>query len=165
MTIQSIITNEDWNVYVQFIRRRITQDAGSKTNRWLLAVGLGVLLGLIISIGKISTDLLSVFIGAFGMVMWIKILTRTQLKVMQPSPDGVLLGSCSINIGDEGIKTITPSCETFYRWKTVRGTEVTDKNIFIIVDNIAAITIPRRSFKATDEQEQFLGEIQKHVSS
>jgi hypothetical protein len=163
MMIQSEITNEDWAAYVQFIRSQLKQNGNTKTKRWSLVVGLGFLVGFVVAFAKISIDPLSILIGSFGMAVLIQILTRTQMRAMKPLPDGVVLGPCSINIDDGGIKIVTPNCETFYRWKTVRGTKVTDNHIFVFVDSIAAITIPRRAFNLADEQERFLSEIQEHV--
>ena len=103
------------------------------------------------------------------MALWIIILSRSKLKnmkqSMQPLTDGVILGPCSFNIGDDGIRTFGSNYEAFYRWKTIRGAQTTDKHIFIMVDNMVAITVPRRSFNSDIEQEKFQEEIQKHVSS
>ena len=169
MTIQTEINKDDWSAYVQFIRNQMKKDGGKNTTAWILAICSGVVIGFGAALAKIPIDFLSLIIGSFGTALWIIIVSRSKLKNMkagmQPSENGVILGNCSINIGNEGIKTVTPNCETFYRWLTVRRTEVTDKHIFVVVDNIAAITIPCRSFASADEQEKFLNEIHQHVRS
>jgi hypothetical protein len=167
MTIQTEINKDDWNAYVQFIRNQMKKGGSKNATAWVLAVCFGAAIGFGASIAKIPIDFFSLIIGSFGTALWIIIVSRSKLKKMQggmqPSENGVILGRCSINVGDEGIKTIIPNCETFYRWPTVRRIEVTDKHVFVVVDNIAAITIPRRSFGSADDQEKFLSEINKHI--
>lgn len=169
MTVQTEINKDDWNAYVQFIRRQMKKGSSNNPIVWFLAIGFGAVIGLGATVAKIPIDLFSVIAGSLGAALWIITLSRSKLKSMQqrmqPSENGVILGDCSINIGSEGIKTITLNCETFYRWKTIRQTEVADKHIFVLVDNIAAITIPRRSFGSADEEEKFLTEIRQRVCS
>jgi hypothetical protein len=165
MSIQSDITNEDWTAYSHFIRRQVKQGAyNKKMGFWLPCIGFGIVLGLIISIGKISIDPVSIMIGSFGMAFLIFIIARSQLQSIKPALDGIFLGPNSVSISDEGIRTFSANYDSLYRWKTVRNAQVTDKHIFIIVDTIAAIMVPRRSFSSDIEREQFLDEIQKHSS-
>ncbi len=165
MTIQSEIANEDWNAYVQFIRHRISKNAFNQTKRLLMGVGFWVVLALLIYVGQPLIHPFSIIFGSLGMALWILAFSRLQSRGIKPSPDGIILGQCSITLDEEGLRTSAQNYESLYRWKTVRGAELTDKHIFVLVDCIAAITIPRRSFSSDSEQEQFLGEIQKHVCS
>jgi energy-coupling factor transporter transmembrane protein EcfT len=169
MTIQSEINKDDWNAYVQFIRNQMKKGGNKNAKAWFLVICFGAAIGFGATVAKIPIDLFSIIAGSFGTSLWIIILSRSKLKSMQrnmqPSEDGVIIGPCSISVGNDGIKTITPNCETFYRWQTVRRAEVADKHIFVVVDNIAAITIPRRSFSSADEQEKFLGEIRQRSRS
>ena len=169
MTIQTEINQDDWNAYVQFIRNQMKKGVSKNTTAWVLAICFGSVIGFGATIAKIPIDFFSLVIGSFGTALWIIIVSRLRLKNMkegmQPTENGAILGHCSINVGDEGIKTIIPNCETFYRWTTIRRSEMTDKHIFVLVDNIAAITIPRRSFSSADEGEKFLAEIRQHVRS
>jgi hypothetical protein len=164
MIVQTNTTNEDWIAYSKFIRRRVMHGAKNRAQACLLCVCFGVVLGLTISIGKFQIDLLNVGIGFFGFAFLIVIFTRSQLKNMQPASDGIVLGQHSITIDYEGIRASGINAESLFRWKAVRSAAVTDGHIFIMVDNTAAIIVPRRSFTSDSEREGFLNEIQKHVS-
>ena len=165
MTIRSEINKDDWSAYVQFIRSQTKMDGKINAGALLLGLFVGAFIGFGSVLAKIAIDFSSLLIGSFGTVFFIIILSRSRLKKIkqsvQPSDDGVILGPCLISVGDEGVKTSTPNCETLYRWHTVRCVKAVEKHIFIVVDNVAAITIPRRSFSSADEQEMFLAEIHK----
>ena len=157
MTTQYESTTQDWSAYVKFLRHR----TGGKGKRILLSLVIGAGLGGIITF----LDVPSVIVGILWALVWISALTRVHLKDMQPVAGGIVLGSSAITLTAEGIRTTKPECESLFRWKVVRETHVTGRHIFIMVDNIAGIIVPCRSFSSEIDQEGFLNEIRKHSSS
>ena len=165
MTIQTEIVIEDWRAYSKFIYKHATLGGNGRTKALILYLCFCVAIGLMISVFKISINLLSVLIGFFGMALIVGIYSRWQLKNLQPAPDGIVLGKCTIAVSDEGIKTSTAIVESSFSWKAIRRAEISDEHIFVMVDNVAAIIVPKRSFASDTEREQFLAEIQSHSNS
>jgi hypothetical protein len=51
--------------------------------------------------------------------------------------------------------------ESFFQWSLVRGIAITDQHVFVMVDRIAGIILPKRAFSSETERDQFLSELER----
>jgi hypothetical protein len=164
MTVHIDITPTDWTAFVRFVTRSIAKSSGGRLGRWFIAVGVGAVVGVASTVTGIGLHFPSLLVGAVGGTLWLVIISRIQMRQMIPAPDGYILGPRQVTLSEDGLREVSQRHETVFHWHAVRGTQTTDQHVFIMVDNNAAIIIPRRAFLSDSEREQFVGEIQRRVS-
>ena len=108
---------------------------------------------------------MSVWVGAVCAILWIWSVARIRMQSMVPAPDGYILGPREVDVSDEGLRERSDRHESLFRWATVRVVECSGDHLFIMVDTSAGFIVPLRSFPSLSEREQFLDEVQRHVSS
>lgn len=165
MTVHTDITPADWTAFVRFVARSVSKSSGGRLGRWFIAVGIGAVVGVAFSVTGIGLHFPSLLVGAVGGTLWIVIISRIQMRRMIPEPGGYILGPRQVTLSDDGLREVSQRHETLFHWHGVRGIQTTDQHSFVMVDNNAAIIIPRRAFASDGEREQFVGEIQRRVSA
>jgi hypothetical protein len=165
MTIHTEITPDDWTAFVHFVAQSVSKSSGGRFGRWFIALGVGAVLGVTVSITGLGLHLPSLLIGAVGGTLWLVVISRLQMRRMIPAPDGYILGQRQVTLSDNGLRETSQRHESVFRWHGIRGAQLTDQHVFVMVDNNAAIIVPRRAFSSDRECEQFLGEIQTRAGS
>lgn len=161
MTVHTEITQADWTAFVRFVIRSLSQASGGKIGRWLIAIGVGAAVGLTFSLTGIGLHVPSLLVGALAGTLWIVVISRLQTRQVIPAADGYILGPRQVVLTDAGLRETSKRHETFFHWHAVRGAQITDEHVFVMVDSTAAIIVPRRSFPSDAEQELFVAEIQR----
>ena len=161
MTIQTDITQTDWAAFVQFVVRSSARGATGRIGRWLISIGIGVALGLTFTLTGISLHFPSLLAGAIGGTLWLVIVSRLRMRSMGPASDGYILGPRQVTVSDDGLRESSQRHESVFRWAAVRGAQVTDQHVFVMLDTNAALIVPRRAFPTDAEREQFVSEIQR----
>jgi hypothetical protein len=158
MTIQTDINQKDWTAFTRRVVRR-------SRKRWapvylLICCGIGGGTGLAFDLSGSELHLPSFFAGLAAGIISLVIASRLIARQMQPAKDGVVLGPHEIEATEAGLRVVSRWSEAVFHWDAVRGAEVTDKYIFVMVDRNAGIIVPRRSFAPDAEREQFVSEVQ-----
>jgi YcxB-like protein len=163
MTVHTDITPADWTAFVRFVTRSVSKSSGGRLGSWLVALGVGATVGVTVALTDVGLHLPSLLIGAVVGTLSLVVVSRLQVRGMIPAPDGFILGQRQVTLSDDGLRDTSQRHESFFQWRGVRGAEVTDQHVFVMVDNIAAVIVPRRAFSKDSEREQFVGEIQRRA--
>ena len=131
-----------------------------------IAIGLGI--GFALSLLHISSHpttlpamLCGALAGAFLVMVFIGDILRRQMQQMRPADDGVVVGSQELFLEDEGIRQRSAHYESVFQGSLIRAVAVTEQHVFVMVDRIAGIILPRRAFSSDAERERFVGEIER----
>ncbi len=157
MTINTEITQKDWKAFGRFLIRR-------SRKRWtpgyyLICFGLVIATGLFLSTP--GTDLASFFAGGAAGLIWL--ISASITRQLGPTEDGTVLGPKQIEVTEEGIRWIGKYHESAFSWEAVRAVEVTDKHVFVLLERISGIIVPRRSFTSDAEREEFVSEVRRRM--
>lgn len=164
MTVDTDITADDWRAFVRFVARNVSIGSGGTFGRLLLALGVGALVGVMFSVTGTELHFVSLLAGAVGGAMWLIVVARLQARRMFPAVDGYILSPRQVTLSDEGVRETSRLHESLFRWSGVRGARLTDQHVFLMVDNHAAIIVPRHAFSTDDERERFVAEIQQRAT-
>ena len=159
MTIQTDIKQKDWTAFTRHVVRR-------SRKHWapvylLICGGIGGATGLTFDLSGSEIHFPSFFAGLAVGIISLMIASRLIARQMQPAADGVVLGPHEIEATEAGLRVVSRWSEAVFHWDAIRGVEVTDKHIFVMVDRNAGMIVPRRSFASDAEREQFISEVQK----
>jgi len=168
MSIKTDITQEDYTAFVKYVARSVSATSGEKMVRIFIAIAVGFGIGFALSLLNLSSHpttlpamLCGAFAGAFLLMVLIGQISRRQMQRMRPADDGVVLGSQELFLEDAGIRQQSGHHQSVFRWTLIRAVAVTDRHVFVMVDRIAGIILPRRAFSSDGEREQFVSEIER----
>lgn len=168
MNIKIDITQEDYTAFITHVARTVSSTPVDKLVRMFIGVGIGLGIGFALSLLQLSsrpTTLGALLCGALGggfiAMLFVGDVSRKQVQRMRPAEDGFIVGSLEVFIEDEGLRQRSVHHHSAFQWSVVRGVTVTDKHVFIMVDRIVGIILPKRAFSSDGEREQFVGEIER----
>jgi hypothetical protein len=87
----------------------------------------------------------------FGLIAVLVLLSR---RLCLPAEGGAFLRTHRFEFGDDVIRVASTDREGFTGWTCVRSWSATSSHIFLVIDENAAITIPRRCFGGRNEEEE-----------
>jgi hypothetical protein len=157
MTIQTDITLADWAAFVRCVSRRAWKH--SMLFYWALVLGMGVAAGVTVRMTGLELHAPSFFAGLVVGIIFLMSLSRLLARGMQPAADGYILGPKQVEVTETGLRVVSKHHEAFFDWAGVRGAEMADKHIFVMVDQNAGIIMPHSSFASDSEREQFVKEV------
>lgn len=170
MKIHCDITLDDYKAFLKYVLAKALKSRAYKTQWLLIVFAFPIILGVVagnVAPAKNDSALRMLLIGfAFGVAIFYALaisLARIQRRRLVPSPDGYVLGPLDVEILDEGIRLTSQRHESLFHWTLVSGPEITKDHIFIMLEPIAGIIIPLRSFKSDADREQFLAEIRSRA--
>lgn len=168
MSIKTNINQEDFNAFGKYVARSVSTSSGSRVLHIFIGLTVGLAIGVSLSVTHLSSDsttlakmLCGGLAGAFLTLLVVSVIVRSQMQRMRPAEDGIIIGSHEISLTDEGIRQRSGRHQSDFRWSLVRATSVTDQHIFIMIDRIVGIIVPKRAFSSDAERDQFVSEIQK----
>ena len=161
MTIHSSITEADYLAFSKNVVRT-TRRSGGRVKFFLMAMALGAVTGFLVPRLSIFFHAPSFAIGVLIGMFWLLWVLRMQSAKMRPQNDGIILGQLELILENEGLRHRSARHESFFQWQAVRRIDETKNHIFIMVDRVAGIIVPRRSFASSTEQQQFLAELKRH---
>ncbi len=168
MSIKTDISQEDYTAFVKHIARTISTASEDKVIRIFICIAIGLGLGLALSLIHLSSHpttfvamLCGALAGAFFLVMIIGTISRRQMQRMRPVDDGFIVGSQEVFLEDEGIRQRSSHHQSVFQWSLIREVTVAEHHVFVMVDRIAGIILPRRAFSSDAEHEEFVSEIER----
>jgi hypothetical protein len=92
---------------------------------------------------------------------WIFSASHLNRRHLLPAPDGTILGAKTLTLSDDGVRHASAHHESVYRWTAVCSVGETPQHIFICVDTISGIMVPKRSFSSPEAAKQWLDEVRR----
>ena len=165
MKIQTEIRRDDYNAFLKFIRtKRVRPRMGYL---WPLGICLGILGGILLEKlfppGDDDTFfliLIGFILGVAFLYLFAILVARSQRKRLSPTDDCYFFGHQEVEIQTDGIHVKSLHHQSHYQWSLVDSPYTTNEHLFIMIDRIAGIIIPRRSFPSEAECNAFLEAIQ-----
>ena len=101
----------------------------------------------------------AVAIGVF-VVLFLFFFVRARSR-LEPDETGVILGPHRYITDDSGFLVSTPNYEARYNWSAITSWPETRDHIFVKLDRVAAIIVPKRAFADASEQREFREELDR----
>ncbi len=127
-------------------------------------------LPFVVNLGRpfeIVTYLMTVVLTGllFGLIYLGGMMIAVNRTKNLPSDNGSVLGKKKFMITDEGLIEESENNRNLQKWKGIKGVETNDNSVFIVVDNIAAYIIPKRFFRDSEEQRNFINAIEEKMKN
>ena len=168
MTIKTEVTQEDYTAYIRYVARSVSVPGGDRMVWLLITVAIGIGMGYALSLVHISLHFTTLaamvasgLAGAFMVSVVIATISRRQMGHMRPSDDGFIIGPQQVTLGDDGIRQDSRQHQSLFHWSLVRSVGTTEHHVFIMIDRIGGLIIPKRAFSSDADREQFVSEIQR----
>lgn len=168
MNIKTNITQDDYTAFVKHVARSVSTPSSDKVVRMIIALAFGLGAGVVMSLLNLSIHsshwaamLCGAFAGAFLLMVIIGELTRRQMNRLKPDDDGFVIGSQNVSLEDEGIRQRSGRHQALFQWTLIRAVAITDQHVFVMVDRIAGIILPKRAFASDADREAFVSEIER----
>ncbi|MCT4595988.1 MAG: YcxB family protein [Anaeromicrobium sp.] len=149
MKITYSISKEDlWN----YNKHVLYNNFKGKLNLVLSIIVLPILIYIAIfyvANSKIGALVASGFILVFAYYMRFPYLKKKVFKLAESGKH--ILEEKTLEIEMEGISQVSCCTNGSYKWNAIHKIEMTHKYVFIFVDQVTAIIIPKRIFKLEDE--------------
>ena len=158
-TIHTNITHDDFAAFSRFVYRSVPRSWTPLVVLW--AIIFFVALGL--TVAGLVSHVISFMVGFVFSALFVPVEMALRRRKLRPAADGYVLGPRTVSLSDTGIREESNRHESSFPWKTIQGVEVTDKHVFVMVDRIAAIIIPRTAFATDEERNQFVEEVKRRV--
>jgi len=166
MTIKTKITQEDYRAFISYVVRSVSAPSNDRIVWVTIIAAIGLGLGLAIALLHLSLNptalpalVAAALIGAFMVTTVFAAVSRRQIRRLRPSDDGLFLGAQQVTLGDDGIHQESSHHQALYRWPLVQSVGITEQHVFVMVDRIGGIILPKRAFSTDGEREQFVSEI------
>ncbi len=168
MNIKTDITQEDYTAFVKHVARTVSAAPGDRVVRMLIGIAVGLGIGFALSLLHLSSQptflaamLCGALAGGFLLIVVIGDISRRQMQRMRPAEDGYIVGAQEVFIEEEGIRQRSSRHQSVFQWPLIRAVAVTDQHVFVMVDRIAGIILPRRAFSSDVQREQYVSEIER----
>lgn len=166
-SIKTELAQEDYDAFLKSVARSVSSaNSGTVVTMCIAsAIFLGITFALAISQWSSQATTLLAFIagalgGAFLATAAISHLLSLQSRGMKPTKDGFMFGPQETSLETEGIRTGSAYHRSIFLWPVVQAIVVTDQHVFVMVDRISGIILPKRAFSSGAELEQFVAEIE-----
>jgi hypothetical protein len=167
MSIKTDISQEDYTAFVKHVARTLSAARGDRIVRIFIGICVGLGVGFVLS-GlhlRFSPRILPAMVfgavaGAFLLMVFVTDVSRRQMQRMRPTEDGYIIGPQEVFLEDEGLRQRSGRHQSVFQWSLVRAVAVTEQHVFVMVDSIAGIILPRRAFTSDAEREKFVREIE-----
>jgi len=168
MSIKTEITQDDYTAFIKHVARSVSTTSGDRIVGLFVCIAIGLGIGFVLSLSHLSSHtatfpalVCGVFAGAFLLMAMVSKISLRQMRRMRPAEDGYILGSQETFLEDEGIRQKSGHHQSVFQWSLVRTITVTEQHVFVMVDRVAGIILPRRAFSSDVEREQFVSEIER----
>jgi len=143
MRIEVEHTREDWRAYLRFITQRT---ARQRRSSWIaftaVAVAIALLLVAISSATGWRFDAPSAFLTLAVLVAALLVVAR--LNRSAAGIPGSWLGPQTYELREDGIHATTSTGHALIEWRAVREVHETDAHLFVRLDEISSLVLPRR---------------------
>jgi hypothetical protein len=168
MSIKTEVTQKDYQAFVKHVARMVSASSGSKIVRLFISIAFGLALALALSLLKVAARptffwalICGALFGGLVLMSFVAYVSRQQMQRMRPVDDWLIVGAHEVFLEEEGIRQRSRRHQSVYQWSLVRAVALTEQHMFVMVDRIAGIILPRRAFASEAEREQFLSEIER----
>lgn len=171
MKVQVDITLEDYQAFLKAITAQLKKIPPSPLSI-ALVIGFPVIVGVAAGFlaksapenpNRLPLLLIGFVCGVVFLYAFAILFSKLQRKRLLPSDGSYMLGPQEIEIREDGIRIASRSHESLFQWSLIAGPDVAKEHIFVMVDRLAGIIVPRRCFASEAEQEKFLEEVRRRA--
>jgi hypothetical protein len=151
LVMETTLVATDWHALSMHLQRRIARDGWHLTAfaAWVGAVVIGsALLTLALATIGSEIDPLTVFLVALLCIVVSAAMQPWYRRLYQPDASGTILGLTRYELDASGILTSRDNNSSFVHWRAVRAVEETADHVFLIVDRMSGIILPKRNLPA-----------------
>ncbi len=166
MRIDVETTPEDFAAFSRFATHRATA-SGRGLLRFvkslLLAAVCGVPLAVFFKLLGLDTSPGGILFGAVYSIGFILLSSHLNHRKLRPLVDGTVCERKAITLSDEGLRMSSPRAECLFRWPAVQCIGETQQHIFVMVDVVAGVILPKRCFSSATEAQGWLDELRRRT--
>jgi hypothetical protein len=165
LVAESEITREDYQAFVQFIRRRAFRSSGGWFWLIIVTVPFAIVGGMVAAgwDGQSGSGPMPWILGFVFGVAWLYVAAILNAALMrkrlQPTEDGFMLGWQHWEILPDDLHTRSKHHEARFDWSIVAPPVEEKEHWFVMVERTSAVIIPKRSFQSGEEQKAFIESI------
>ncbi len=157
-------TRQDWNAYLRFLGERSVR---RRRVFWLSLVGATLLTVAMLELTTRLTswrfDLTSA-LAALVLVIGAMVVTARLGRSAADIP-GSWLGMHEWDLAPDGIHTTSPTGRSFYEWRAVVAVHETPDHLFLSLDEVAALVLPKRSLESVGGAAAVRAEIERLIAA
>lgn len=163
MRIEFDHTPDDWRAYVRFVGAR-TRTA-LRRNFWAGLIGSAAFAALAIASTTGALASSSSFALIFGVaavaLIWDAALRWRRSAAVVPES---WLGSATYELRDDGIAVTTSTGSSLIEWRAVKGVDETTDHLFVRIDQITSVVLPKRHLESCGGAQAVRAEIERRVA-
>jgi hypothetical protein len=125
------------------------------------SIAVGIVFSVVLKYFNLSfriftpSVIVSVVVIVFIFLIFLFLSLKKMHRNTMPRKDGVIMGSQSLEINDEGVCLEKDGYSSFVKWKKVVSFEESASNFYIFIDTTAAYIVPKRCLEPEDAQAEF----------
>jgi hypothetical protein len=101
----------------------------------------------------------------YGMILFLTMNFSLKRSGKLLHENGTVLGIKKIDISEQGIQESSENSTTMFKWNSIKEVTSDDQAIYIFVDKVAAIIIPKRHLMDITQQEELFAEVEKYKTN
>ena len=140
------LTQADWRAYMTVWAQRLRGRSGSRWTHALLALGMGAVIAVLVSLLSLSAS--SMVVGAAVMLSVLHWQSQRLQHLALPEPDGYVLSACTAIFDTIGVQIHKQQSNALYQWASIREIVATPEQLLLWLDRGTAIIVPLRSLPA-----------------
>jgi hypothetical protein len=154
LTFETDFSREDFAAYQRFVVRRCFRQQRGLRFSIVLAMLVPYMVFAVTRPHFVGSPKFAA--GALTMLLFVLAMALLNRRAFTPRPGGAFLQHHRFEFDDDGIRTITADRESFIHWQAVQAWTRTANHLFLLIDQNAAVIIPRRCFGGRNEEERLL---------
>jgi len=162
MELEVTLEPSDFCAWQAFVKQSAGLSIGLRD--FLGGIVVGVLLVLVTKFTNLEFHYLSAgFTLAVVGALTLHFSHRVRSRLV-PDATGVILGPHRYTIDKDGFRVTTPHYQATYSWSAIKSWPETQDHLFIKLDRVAAIIVPKRAFADPSQQMLFLTELEQRAA-
>ena len=164
MQIDVTLTREDWHAYAQFVAVRMRVQ---RRRWWLSAIAISAVIGIVLALQSALGGWH--FDGPTALIVIVLIYAAiwgaAQLQRRTGPVPEAWLGRKTYTIEADALLMQGAKSTYSFNWNAIRSVEETESYLFLMLDELSSLVIPKRELTAPNDAEALKAELQRRVAS
>lgn len=162
LRLSTTLRLDDWQALARATQVRLGQRSALGSIGIMLSAGLVTVIALhVLERFGLVPDVLGLTLGAALTVVCFALLFARQRRAWRPDEDGFFLGEFELELGPDGIRSRHRRGESQILWSALRGLTCTSQHVFLWVDRLSAVVVPRRDLPETLTAESLMSSVRE----